>query len=171
MGYLPHTLHDLTLVYTESLDRHSFIVTDALPNVAISTGGDRVLSCLDKPFGKYVGSWKKPHPATELPKLPKDRDVVRGNRQSLFRAAVLRISSRDSTCHRKNLIEHFQQFPRLFRIQEGNICVVQLRFFECSPQSVGEIVRVLICAQSIESGFEGSEVVNQRGLHSRRHRF
>ena len=44
----------MLLVYAESLYRHSFVVVDAFPDIAISARGDRIFGSLDELFGNDV---------------------------------------------------------------------------------------------------------------------
>ena len=76
MSYLFHPPYIITLVHAENLYRHSFIITDARPNIAGTPTCDRTLRHLDELLWKDVGGWQKPHSTGELQKLFKDREIV-----------------------------------------------------------------------------------------------
>ena len=57
VAYLAHFPYIISPVYAKSLYRHSFIVVDAFPDIAKTTGGDGILGRLNEPFGNDVGCW------------------------------------------------------------------------------------------------------------------
>lgn len=55
MTYLSDFLYVTMLVHTQGLDRHSFPIVDAFPNISESPRGDRVFTRLDEICGYSVG--------------------------------------------------------------------------------------------------------------------
>ena len=77
-------------VYTEGLNRHSFAVVNALPNITESSRSDGMLSHLEDVSGYDVGVREQTRSTTELKKLLEYLHVTFRGCKSLCRTIILR---------------------------------------------------------------------------------
>ena len=97
MSHLCNFPYVIVLVDTKGLYRDSFIIVNALPNVAITARGNGEFARLDEFFRYNVGNGDRSCPTTELAESLECLHVVFGCRECLCRTVILRITADNST--------------------------------------------------------------------------